>query len=104
MSDTLIRVNVVTDNVSNNTRITVLAFRKRFTLEERVALEKRAREDALIRVFLDDVAAATYIDLADPDLKECLEAAAILGVIEVNRVSEILDTPATDAELPEEGF
>lgn len=103
MSDTLIRVNVVTGN-TNNTRITVLAFRKRFTLEERVALEKRAREDALIRVFLDDVAAATYIDLSDPDLKECLEAAAALDVIEVNRVSEILDTPATEAELPEEGF
>ena len=40
MSDTLIRVNVVTGNISNNTRITVLAFRKRFTLEERVALKR----------------------------------------------------------------
>ena len=104
MSDTLIRVNAAIGNLSNNTRITVLAFRKRFTLEERVALEKRAREDSLIRVFLDDVAAATYIDLTDPELKECLEAAAALDVIEVNRVSEILDTPATVAELPEEGF
>ena len=104
MSDTLIRVNVVTGNVSNNTRITVLAFRKRFTLEERVALEKRAREDPLIRVFLDDVAAATYIDLTDPELKECLETAAALDVIEVDRVSQILDTPVTEAELPEEGF
>ena len=104
MSDTLIRVNAAIGNLSNGTRITVLAFRKRFTLEERVALEKRAREDSLIRVFLDDVAAATYIDLTDPELKECLEAAAALDVIEVNRVSEILDTPATEAELPEEGF
>lgn len=103
MSDTLIRVNVVTGN-TNNTRITVLAFRKRFTLEERVALEKRAREDAMIRVFLDDVAAATYIDLKDPDLRECLEAAAALDVIGVDRVAELLDTPASDAELPEEGF
>ena len=104
MSDTLIRVNVAIGNNSNNTRITVLAFRKRFTLEERVALEKRAREDPLIRVFLDDVAAATYIDLTDPELKECLEAAAALDVIEVDRVSQILNTPVTEAELPEEGF
>ena len=103
MSDTLIRVNVVTGN-TNNTRITVLAFRKRFTLEERVALEKRAREDAMIRVFLDDVAAATYIDLTDPDLRECLEAAAALDVIGVDRVAELLDAPVSEAELPEEGF
>lgn len=102
MSDTLIYVNT---NISKPIdRITVLAFRKRFTLTERVALEKRAQEDPMIRVFLDDVAAATYIDLKDPDLRECLEAAAALDVIEVNRVDEILDTPATDAELPEEGF
>lgn len=104
MSDTLIRVNVAIGNNSNNTRITVLAFRKRFTLEERVALEKRAQQDPLIRVFLDDVAAATYIDLKDPDLRECLEAAAALDVIEVDRVSQILDTPVTEAELPEGGF
>ena len=96
MSDTLIYVAQ-----STGTRITVLAFRKRFTLEERVALEKRAREDAMIRVFLDDVAAATYIDLTDPDLRECLEAAAILGVLEVTRVDEILDKPVRPEELPE---
>ena len=96
MSDTLIYVAQ-----STGTRITVLAFRKRFTLEERVALEKRAREDAMIRVFLDDVAAATYIDLTDPDLRECLEAAAILGVLEVTRVDEILDKPVRLEELPE---
>ena len=102
MTDTLFYLSNTIVKPTN--RITVLAFRKRFTLEERVALEKRAREDAMIRVFLDDVAAATYIDLKDPDLKECLEAAAALDVIEVNRVLEILDTPATEAELPEEGF
>ena len=96
MSDTLIYVAQ-----STGTRITVLAFRKRFTLEERVALEKRAREDAMIRVFLDDVAAATYIDLTDPDLRECLEAAAILGVLEVTRVDEILDKPVRPEELSE---
>ena len=96
MSDTLIYVTQLT-----GTRITVLAFRKRFTLEERVALEKRAREDAMIRVFLDDVAAATYIDLTDPDLRECLEAAAILGVLEVTRVDEILDKSVRSEELPE---
>lgn len=96
MSDTLIYVNQPA-----GTRITVLAFRKRFTLEERVALEKRAREDAMIRVFLDDVAAATYIDLTDPDLRECLEAAAILGVLEVTRVEEILDKSVRSEELPE---
>ena len=102
MTDTLFYLSNTIVKPTN--RITVLAFRKRFTLEERVALEKRAREDAMIRVFLDDVAAATYIDLTDSELKECLEAAAALDVIEVNRVSEILDTPATEAELPEEGF
>jgi hypothetical protein len=96
MSDTLIYVAQPI-----GTRITVLAFRKRFTLEERVALEKRAREDAMIRVFLDDVAAATYIDLTDSDLRECLEAAAILGVLEVTRVDEILDKSVRSEELPE---
>ena len=96
MMSTLIYVNQLT-----GTRITVLAFRKRFTLEERVALEKRAREDAMIRVFLDDVTAATYIDLTDPDLRECLEAAAILGVLEVTRVDEILDKSVRSEELPE---
>ena len=97
-------MTLVNTNYFRNKHITVLAFRKRFTLTERVALEKRAQQDPMIRVFLDDVAAATYIDLTDPELKECLEAAAALDVIEVNRVSEILDTPVTEAELPEEGF
>ncbi len=98
MSNTLIYTRPVD---SSDKHITVLAFRKRFTLEERVAMEKRAREDAMIRVFMYDINAATYIDLEDPDLRTCLEAAAMLDVIEVGRVEEILAAPVQQQELPE---
>ncbi|WP_157201393.1 hypothetical protein [Massilia sp. Root418] len=83
-------------------RITKLAFRNRFTVAEKVAIDLASIDDpssgaaarqqaAAVRVSLADAAAAAYIDLARDDTRAgvlMLEAAGILGA---GRALEILD-------------
>jgi hypothetical protein len=79
-------------------RITRLAFRNRFTAAERIALYTAAANNAMLRAYLDDVGAATYIDLSASSTIEgvqALEAAAIIGA---GRAAEILTNPVREDE------
>lgn len=79
-------------------RITRLAFRNRFTAAEKVALYTAAASSAMLRAYLDDVGAATYIDLSRTETIEgvqALEAAAIIGA---GRAAEILTNPVREDE------
>lgn len=79
-------------------RITRLAFRNRFTAAERIALYTAAANNAMLRAYLDDVGAATYIDLSRTETIEgvqALEAAAIIGA---GRAAEILTNPVREDE------
>ena len=54
-----------TDNQPGIRQISIMSFRKRFTLAEKVAIEESV--DSTVKVFSADLAAATFIDLDDAD-------------------------------------
>lgn len=86
--------------VEDTTKITRFAFRGRFTQAEKITLELASRETsgAMLKVYLDDIAAATYIDLAMQETRNGVNALENLGLIGKGRAAEILDTPVTEIE------
>lgn len=94
-----------------NRHVTRLAFGRRFTTNERVALELASLDDptaqptarqqaAAIRVYLADVAAAKFIDLNRPDTRAGVQALEAGGLLSPGRALEILDAPVQAHELP----
>lgn len=92
-------------------RITRLAFRNRFTLQEKVALEiaqldnpaasmQDRAQAAALRASQADLASATFVDLNNPDTRGGVEMLEAAGLLAVGRATEILDTPFTDSERP----
>ena len=92
-------------------RITRLAFRKRFTQAEKVALEMAALDDpsatpaqraqvAAMRAYLKDVDAATFIDLADAYVSAGVQTLEAAGLLAAGRAGEIINAPVTPDELP----
>lgn len=92
-------------------QITRLAFRNRFTMPEKAGLELASVDDAsapmvqrqqaaLLRAYLADVAAATFIDLKRPDTRAGVEQLEALGLLAAGRAAEILDAPVEQAERP----
>lgn len=92
-------------------QITRLAFRNRFTMVEKAGLEMAGLDDpgapmsqrqqaAMLRAYLADVAAATFIDLQRPDTRAGVEQLEALGLLAEGRAAEILDAPVQPAERP----
>lgn len=92
-------------------RITRLAFRKRFALAEKAALELASLDDATapraeraqaaaLRAYLKDVDAAQYIDLADPDTVAGVRALEASQLLAAGRADVILTTPVQPEERP----
>lgn len=79
-------------------RMTKLAFRRRFTLAEKAAAEVSAETNPTMRVLLKDQEAATYIDLSDPATIEALDYMVSEGVITEARRVEILTAPVAPNE------
>ena len=86
------------------TRLTKLGFRSRFTAAEKTAIELASLDDpaapmaqraqaADVRVYLADVAAATYIDPQHVDTRSGVQALEAAGLIGAGRALEILDAP-----------
>jgi len=102
----------VVDNAiqaDTGTRITRLAFRNRFTMQEKVAIEIAALDNpaadmptrrlaATLRANEKDVHAATYVDLKLADTREGVQQLEALGILAAGRALEILDAPITDEE------
>lgn len=93
------------------TRITRLAFRNRFTQAEKVMLELAALDDptaamtqrqqaAALRVYLADVAASTFVDLARADTRAGVQALEAAGLLAPGRALQILDAPLQAHERP----
>lgn len=100
-----------TPSVYNDTSITRLAFRNRFTHAEKAAIELAALDDpaapmpqrqqaAALRANQADLAAATFIDLARPDTRAGVQMLEAAGLLAVGRALEILDTPIQPEERP----
>ncbi len=94
-----------------SSRITRLAFRNRFTMPEKVALELASADNpagllaerqqaATLRAYLADVAAATYIDLQRADTRAGVQALEAWGLIGSGRALAILDAPIQPDERP----
>jgi hypothetical protein len=91
--------------------ITKLAFRNRFTMGEKIAIDLASidnpaaaasvrQQQAMIRVLLEDTRTSAYIDLDREDTRagvQQLEAAGLLGT---GRALEILDNPIQLNERP----
>lgn len=97
--------------VSHVSRITRLAFRNRFTMAEKTALELAALDDssasmparqqaAMLRAYLADVAAATFIELTRQDIREGVTLLETMGLLGPGRALEILDAPIQPIERP----
>lgn len=92
-----------------DTRVTRLAFRNRFTQAEKVMLELAALDDptapitqrqqsAAIRVYLADVAASSFVDLADPGTHAGVQALEAGGLLAAGRALVIMGAPVTPSE------
>ena len=94
-----------------DSRITRLAFRNRFTLAEKAAIELAALDNptapmpqrqqaAALRANQADLAAATFIDLGRPDTRAGVQMLEAGGLLAVGRALEILDAPIQPEERP----
>ncbi|WP_227472533.1 hypothetical protein [Delftia acidovorans] len=92
-------------------RITPLAFRRRFTANERAAIEWAAvdraeagtmerLQAAQLRSTLKDQELASFIDLDDPDVAAGVQLLESVGLIADGRALQITDTPPRPDELP----
>jgi len=79
-------------------RITKLAFKQRFTANERIAIREAAAINPQIYDFEDLVNAATYIDLSRADTIAAVNAIEQAGLIAVGRAGEILGPPINEIE------
>lgn len=82
-------------------RITKLAFRNRFTPAEKNALYTAAKSSVDIQIYLDDVSAATFIDLQRADTRANVQALETAGLLAAGRAMQILDAPIRPDEVPE---
>lgn len=83
------------------TRLTRLQFRNRFTAQEKAMLELAAIDDAAaptaqrlqaasLRAYLADLAAAEFVDLADPGTVAGVQALEAAGLLSESRAAEVL--------------
>jgi len=85
-------------------RITRLAFRNRFTMAEKTALElasldspaapmAQRQQAAMLRAYMADVSVATFLDLEREDTRFGVQALESFGLLPAGRALEILDAP-----------
>ena len=81
------------------THLSRMQFRSRFTSAEKVALYTAAETDVMIKVFLDDLSSAEFVDVTDEDTVAGIEYIEQLGLISGQRKSEILAAVVLDVNL-----
>ena len=83
--------------------ITKLAFRGRFTATEKAGITYAAKQNtpqaAGLQAYLDDVQAATFVDLKRPDTRAGVQALESYGLLAAGRAAAILDTPPVNEEV-----
>lgn len=89
--------------------ITKLAFRNRFTSTEKINIELAALDDptasaqqrqnaALVRVYVKDIDAATFIDLDRQETKDGVQNLETVGLLAAGRANEILTAKIQPSE------
>lgn len=72
----------------SSVNISVYEFRKRFTLDEKVAI--KSSTDPVIQVFQDDMNSLTTVNLLDEDLKSGMDYLVSKNILTQSRADEIL--------------
>ena len=72
------------------TTITVLQFRSRFTAAEKSAIYTAAAGNTGLRAWLDDLAVAEFVDIADPRTAAAVASLVAGGLVTAPRAAEIL--------------
>jgi hypothetical protein len=92
-------------------KVTVLAFRNRFTQTEKVTLEMASIDNpaapaqsrqlqAALRVMMADLNVATFVDLDRPEIIGGVHLLETYGIIGAGRANIILSTVISDLERP----
>lgn len=71
--------------------ITALAFRRRFTPAEKLAITAAAQSNPALRLWLDDSIAAQQVDLLDPEAVAGMGALVAAGLLSEERKAQILE-------------
>lgn len=80
--------------------ITRLAFRNRFTFDEKVAIETAIENDITVRTLLKDIESVSYVTLTDQSLIDGLGLLVSNELITQARADEIQGTPISEDERP----
>lgn len=80
--------------------ISRLAFRNRFTHDEKRALYTAAETNIDIRIWLDDLATTSVVVLDNPQTVVAVNMLETFGLIAPGRAAEILTTPISETEIP----
>lgn len=102
-------VRNIVKQVNLSRRISPFGFRNRFTLDEKVAVEMAALDDAtasqdarnaaaMVRAFLRDMSVAKYVDLDGVATVAGLQFMESLGILTADRVTEIATAEVTVEE------
>ena len=97
--------------IASSTKITVLGFRNRFTLNEKIAIEyasidkttdtlEQRFQSAALRALMADLISANYVDLARNDTITGVNLLETYGIIGAGRANAILTAPITAIETP----
>ena len=97
--------------VKQDRKITVLAFRNRYTMQEKVMMDMLAVDPpnatqqqrlmaASMRVTNADLATATFVDLDDPGTQQGAVLLEHFGVLAPGRANAILNDPIQEKERP----
>lgn len=70
--------------------MTVLQFRDRYTLAEKTGIYTAAESDPMIRVILDDLNNAEFVDITDQDTIDGVDYLISSGVIDASRRDDLL--------------
>ena len=82
------------ENEIFNYEITRTEFRKRFKLEETIAIYEKAKTNIIYQIFLDDLMAALAINLRDPSLIKAMMLMFQDNVLSLSRIDEIIEGDA----------
>jgi hypothetical protein len=91
-------------------KLTVLAFRNRFTQVEKITIEmamldnpagtmQQRQQAAALRASMADLMAATFVDISRPDTIASIHQLEALGVLGAGRADQILSTVVQPIEL-----
>lgn len=102
---------IASNSSTQSSKITVLGFRNRFTLNEKIAIEyasvdkatdtlEQRFQSAALRALMADLMTATFVDLSRQDTITGVNLLETYGIIGAGRANIILTSPITAIEIP----